>query len=373
MAPTSAGHLRIAMIGTPFYEIPPTGYGGIELICAELVDALVRRGHRVTLFGAGRHTGTRAEYVSTSPTLHSDRLGQAMPELVHAARVHRLLCAAGSPFDVVHDHSTAGPLMAGLRPVPTVVTVHGPVEGETGDLYADLGDAVGLVAISEFQRRRRPGLNWTATVHNAVDPARFLVAHRPEGPVLWLARFCPDKGADLAIEACRSAGLPLVLAGKCNEPAERSYLDRVIRPMLGRGVRLVLDADRGTTRELLAAARCLIMPIRWHEPFGMVMVEAMASGTPVVALRRGSVPEVVRHGVTGWVCDDPEDLPDLLRRCADLGPEACVEHVRANFSADEMARRYEEVYRAAIVSHRRGLASARRVGSPDLAAVVSAG
>jgi glycosyltransferase involved in cell wall biosynthesis len=353
--------LRIAMISTPFYEIPPTGYGGIELICAALTDALVERGHSVTLFGAGLRSGTRATFVSTNPRLQYERLGQVMPDLLHAARVNRLLRMGCGRFDVVHDHSAAGPLMAGLRSAPTVVTVHGGADSEMGDLYADLGDSVGLIAISVLQRRHRPDLNWVGTVHNAVDPTRFAAEHRPDGPVLWLARFSPDKGPDLAIQACRSAGLPLVLAGKCNEPEEQRYLDEVIRPMIGPDVRLVLNADRCATRQLLTAARCLIMPIRWNEPFGMVMVEAMASGSPVVALRRGSVPEIVRHGVTGWICDDPEELPEWLRRSGGLDSAACVAHVRKHFSAGAMAQAYENVYRKTIFRHRCGRDIGRRI------------
>lgn len=351
MSPSATNQpLRIAMIGTPFYEMPPTGYGGIELICAVLVDGLVARGHQVTLFGGGTRTGTAATFVSTTEELQYHRLGQAMPEMLHAARVNRLL--NDGAFDIVHDHSAVGPLAAGHRAAPTVVTVHGGIDGEFGDFYADLGDTVGLVAISEFQRRQRPTLNWMGTVHNAVDPAGFTANHRPDGPVLWLARFCPDKGPDLAIEACRAAGVPLVLAGKCNEPEERRYLDEKIRPMLGDDVRLVLNADRSTVHDLLDEASCLLLPIRWHEPFGMVMIEAMASGKPVVALRRGAVPEVVAHGVTGFVCDEPADLPAALLQVGELDPAACVAHVQARFSAEVMTRRYELMYHRTIQQQR---------------------
>ncbi|MET0495841.1 MAG: glycosyltransferase family 4 protein [Actinoplanes sp.] len=364
----TASPLRIAMIGTPFFEVPPSGYGGIELICSVLVDALIARGHRVTLFSAGPSTGTRATFVSTRPELQYQRLGQAVPELMHAARTDRLLREAGR-FDLVHDHSAAGPLVARARSLPTVVTMHADAgaDGEWGDFYADLGDAVQMVAISRFQRRQRPDLHWLGTVYNAVNPDSFTPAHAPGGPVLWLARFTPDKGPDLAIRACRQANLPLVLAGKCNEPAEQRYLDEVIRPMLGPDVRLVLNADRATTHRLLTEARCLIMPIRWHEPFGMVMAEAMASGTPVVGLRRGSVPEVVAHGVTGWVCDEPEELPQALHRCAELDAAACVTRVREHFSADVMARGYERLYRKAIAAQRArpGPGPALRRAGPD--------
>ena len=351
--------MRVAMVAPPWYELPPTGYGGIELICAALVDALVARGHDVTLFGAGRRNGTAAEYVSTLPHPQYLRLGEAMPTLLHAARVDRLL--AEGRFDVVHDHSVSGSLNAPQREMPTVVTVHGPADTELGDFYAALGDSVDLVAISDAQRRRRPGLPWAATVHNALDPDWFVPAARPNGPVLWLGRFCADKGPDLAIHACRAAGLPLVLAGKCSEATEMAYLDEHVRPLLGSDVELVRNADRTMADRLLAQARCLIMPIRWHEPFGMVMIEAMASGTPVVALRRGSVPEVVVDGVTGWIRDEPADLPSALRRVGELDPVACVAHVRERFGAALMAQRYEQVYHQAIARARRRRQWAERV------------
>src|SRR5262249_5449583 len=142
--------------------------------------------------------------------------------------------------------------------------------------------------------------------------------------------------------------------GKCTEPEEKRYFDEVIRPLLSSDVEVIVNGDRSTTNRLLREARCLIMPIRWPEPFGLVMIEAMASGTPVVALRRGAVPEVVRHGRTGWICDDPSQLPRALLHAAKLNPDDCVAHVRAEFSADRMVRRYEQVYRKAIANAQHG-------------------
>ena len=168
------------------------------------------------------------------------------------------------------------------------------------------------------------------------------------GPVLWLGRFDADKGPDLAIEACRKAGLPLVLAGKCNQADEWRYLDEVIRPMLGPDVELMLNAGREHTDPLLSHCRALLMSIRWEEPFGMVMIEAMAKGTPVVAMRRGSVPEVVLHGRTGVICLDESELPDALHAADTLDPADCVNHVRTTFSVELMAHRYERVYRKLI-------------------------
>jgi glycosyltransferase involved in cell wall biosynthesis len=349
--------LRIAMVVPPWYELPPTGYGGIELICAALVDALCDRGHDVTLFGAGTRTGTKARFVSTVDEPQFERLGEGMPDALHAARVNKLL--AQEQFDIIHDHTVCGPLTAGHRSAPTVVTVHGPADSELGYYYAALGDSIHAVAISAAQRRRGPGLPWAATIHNAIEPAQFMAKHSPDGPVVWLARFSPDKGPDLAIQACREAGLPLVLAGKCNEPGEIAYLEDVIRPMLGDDVQLIVNGDRDTTNRLLSEARALIMPIRWHEPFGMVMIEAMASGTPVVAMRRGSVPEIVKPG-TGFICDSVAELAEGLRQAGGLDPADCVTHATNAFGADLMASRYEKVFRQAVAGARRTRRAARR-------------
>ena len=343
--------LRIAMIVPPWYEVPPPGYGGLEQVCAALVDGLVALGQDVTLFGVGSWSGTRARFIATTPELQNDRLGQLLPELAHLARVDQMLTP--DSFDVVHDHTTIGPLMAPQRPLPTVVTVHGSPTGELGDILGDVDPSVGLVAISHAQRRLAPDLPWIAAVHNGMCVDALPRKVRPgDGPVLWLARFSADKGPDLAIRACREAGLPLVLAGKCNEVGEQRYFTDVIEPMLGPDVTLVRNADRETTLQLLLEARCLIMPIQWEEPFGMVMVEASATGTPVVALNRGAVPEIVRSGETGLICDEPAELPAALLAVAGIDPAACVARVENHFSASQMAAGYLPVYRSWMAEHR---------------------
>ncbi|MEU7976070.1 glycosyltransferase family 4 protein [Micromonospora sp. NPDC049089] len=333
------------MVVPPWLSVPPPGYGGLEQVVAALVDALCGQGHSVTLFGAGGDHGTAADgFVSTVAEVQYERLGESLPELAHLARVNRLISPAD--FDVIHDHTTIGPLVAGRRAVPTVATVHGNPVGEYGDVLSDIDAGVSLVAISHAQRRLNPNLPWAGTVHNALDISGFPRKHTPgAGPVLWLARFSPDKGPDTAIKACRAAGLPLLLAGKCNEPAERRYYEQVVEPMVDEDVTVVLNADRATTLRMLVDARCLIMPIQWDEPFGMVMLEAMATGTPVVALNRGAVPELVRPGLTGLVVERSEELPAALLAAERLDPEDCVTHVARNFSVERMASGYAEVYR----------------------------
>lgn len=346
--PPSGPPLRIAMLVPPWLSVPPPGYGGLEQVVHGLVDALVGHGHEVTLFGAGRQHGTAAGFVSTIDELQYDRLGESLPELAHLARAKQLISAAD--FDVIHDHTTIGPLVAGRRAVPTVATVHGNPVGEYGTVLGDTDHGVGLVAISHAQRRANPGLPWVGTVHNALDGRDVPAKREPgRGPVLWLARFSPDKGPDLAIRACRAAGLPLTLAGKCNESAERRHFAEVVQPMLGEDVNVIMNAGREETLRLLVDARCLIMPIQWEEPFGMVMVEAMATGTPVVALRRGAVPEVVVDGVTGLICDGAGELPAAMREVVRIDPAACVAHVARNFSTERMARGYEAVYRSVVL------------------------
>jgi glycosyltransferase involved in cell wall biosynthesis len=334
--------LRIAMVVPPWYEVPPPGYGGIEHVCAALTDALVARGHDVTLFGVGRG-GTSARFVNTIGEPQYPRLGQTLPELMHAARTNQLIDP--DSYDIVHDHTLAGLLSATIRRVPTVTTVHGCPDGELGYFLENVDRAVGMIAISHSQRRVRTDLPWLATVHHGLPAARAVRPAPGSGPVLWLARFTPDKGADLAIQACRAANLPLVLAGKCNEPSERRYLTEVVTPMLGPDVDLVVNPNRDRCRDLLWDARCLLMPIRWEEPFGLVMLESMAVGTPVVALNRGAVPEVVQHGMSGFICADPTELPDALVEASKLDPGTCADHVRLSFSADLMAHRYERIYR----------------------------
>ncbi|GAB3003427.1 glycosyltransferase family 4 protein [Saccharothrix stipae] len=341
--------LRVAMIAPPWFELPPSAYGGIESMCAELVDRLVARGNHVVLVGVGRN-GTAAEFRSTADRPQPDRLGQSVPDVVHAAALPAIL--ADLDVDVVHDHSFAGPLLARGRPTPTVVTAHLPVTGDQGRYYRRLNGSVHLVAISDAQRRQAPDLDWAGTVHNAIAVDRVPFRRDKEDFALFLGRAAPCKGIPEAIAAAAGAGIPLRIAAKCRQPDEQEYFDREVKPLLGAGVEWLGEVDREEKLALLTAARCLLFPIRWDEPFGMVMVEAMACGTPVVATRRGSVPEVVAHGETGFVCDDHESLVAALRRVDELSPDRCRAEVVRRFDVDLMAARYEDVYCEAVGGRR---------------------
>jgi glycosyltransferase involved in cell wall biosynthesis len=341
----SAGGMHVAMVAPPWFSIPPEAYGGIEEVVADLTRALIARGHKVTLVGAGEDA-TPAEFLRTYDEPPSERLGEPVPEVLHAAATARLL--ADIDVDVVHDHTLAGPLTATSRPAPTAATMHGPMDGELGHYYRQLGDSVSLVAISDSQRALAPDLNWVGTVYNGINVASFPFQEAKEDWVLFLGRFNPDKGAHLAIDAAQAAGRPIVLAGKLNEPAEHEYFDEAVRPRLSRDVRYVGQVDAKQKRELYGKAACVLFPVQWPEPFGMVMVEAMACGTPVVALRQGSVPEVVVDGTTGIICDTPGELGAAIPRAERLRPAACREHVARRFDVAVMAEGYETVYRRLV-------------------------
>jgi glycosyltransferase involved in cell wall biosynthesis len=334
--------LRIVIVAPPWSEVPPVGYGGIEAMLYDLVGGLMGLGHEITLIGVGR-AATEAVFLRTYRRAPFDRIGQSMPEVLHAAQAARLLSRLEA--DIVHDHTLAGPLTAAGRSTPTVVTCHGPVDGELGEFYRTLGDGVSLVSISLAQRTFAPDLNWVGQVYNAVDARTYPFTDRKEDWVLWIGRFSGEKGAHLAIDAARAAGRRIVLAGKLVEPAEHAYFDEHVRPRLGPDARYEGEASAARKRELMSAARCLVFPISWQEPFGLVMIEAMACGTPVVALGFGSVPEIVVDGVTGFVRRFPHELPDAIEAVDVLRPRDSRRHVEHSFGVMSMAMGYERVYR----------------------------
>jgi glycosyltransferase involved in cell wall biosynthesis len=357
--------LRIAVIATPWFQLPPRGYGGIEWMCFWLVEELVRRGHEVTLVAAGRNQ-THARFLQTYVSPPTELLGQSIPEIVHASAASRLL--HDLDVDIVHDHSFAGPLLARGRGCPTVVTAHGPIEGELAAYYREIGTTASLVAISSAQRGCAPDLPWIATIHNAIPTGEYPFQPHKEEFALWLGRMSPEKAPQLAIDVARKAGWKLVLAGKCNEAAEKAFFDSEVRPRLGSDIHWIGEAETESKKELLGKASALLFPIQWQEPFGIVMVEAMACGTPVVALRQGSVPEVVVDGVTGYVCDRVEQLPAALHRSRALRSEGCRKHALANFDVATMASRYEAVYLSLLDNTGAGIEDLR-VNQPLPAAV----
>lgn len=337
--------MRIALIAPPFYDVPPQGYGGVETVLAQLADGLVDRGHDVTLVGAGRD-GTRARFVTTFDEPQHALLGRVEPELVHAARVNRIL--DDLDVEVVHDHSALGGIAARGRRAPTVFTCHGQVAGLWRSYLEEIDKFVSLVAISHSQLRLTPTLRWAAMVHNSIDTTDIPFRRDKEDFVVWLGRMSPDKGAHTAIDVAREAGRHLVLAAKCSEPSELDYFEQQIKPRLGGDVEYLGEIEEEAKFELLGSATALLFPLEWDEPFGMVLLEAMACGTPVVTMNRGAIDEIVHDGVTGRVVDSTPQLVEALGRLDGLDPAACRAHVEEHFSPARMVEGYEAVYRACL-------------------------
>ena len=339
--------MRIAILSPVWFPVPPVGYGGIEWVVSLLADGLAEAGHDVTLFASG-DSFTKAELASVYDEAPSAEIGQTTPELRHALACYE----RADEFDIVNDHS--GPLGAALgaaSPTPVVHTVHGPLTGEPGELYVTLSKVapeVGLISLSLNQRKPQPDLPWVATCPNALDLDAYPV-HTERGEyLLFLGRMSADKGCHRAIEVATEVGVPLKIAGKMREPAEREYFETYVAPHLGEGVEYLGETSHGKKVALLQNARATLFPIDWEEPFGLVMIESMACGTPVIATRWGAVPEVIEEGRSGVIVDDYHEMAGALADADRLEPLECRRYAEERFSAGRMVRDYESAYEAVL-------------------------
>lgn len=353
--------MRIAQVAPPWLAVPPPGYGGVENVVALLVDGLVQRGHDVTLFAAGgsatrgrlesfheRPLGTRCQV--SSPLL-------GLPHVIDAfARAREL------GVDIVHDHSFPFGLALGTlqKERPVVHTVHtAPAAPHAAPVYRVAGGRLPLVALSRAQVRSAPQVRFEATIHNGVAPADFPFRPVKGDHLLFLGRMAPHKGVHLAVQAARRLGRPLLLAAKMDNPEEVGYFKAEVEPLLTREIVYLGEVGAQDKADLLGGAACTLVPIGWDEPFGLVMVESLACGTPVVAFGAGAAPEIVDHGVTGFLARQLDELVHFARRAGDIDPTACREAVEARFTADRMVDAYERLYEA-LLAGRAGRAGGMR-------------
>jgi glycosyltransferase involved in cell wall biosynthesis len=341
--------VKIALLAPVWYPVPPTGYGGIEWVVWLLADGLVDAGHDVTLFASGGST-TKARLQSVFEEAPSHLIGRTLPDLRHALACYE---RAGE-FDVVNDHSgMLACALGGTIETPVVHTVHGPLDAEPGEIYerlAHVSPRVSLISISYNQRRPRPDLPWIANCPNALDFSLYPVKPHPGDYLLFLGRMSPDKGCHRAIAVARETGLPLKIAGKRREPKEVRYFHEFVEPHLGDGIEYLGEVTHGHKVELLQNARATLFPIEWEEPFGLVMLESMACGTPVIATRWGAVPEVIEHGRSGIIVDDYRVMPAALDDADELDPIECRRYVEERFGPERMVADYVEAYQAAVDS-----------------------
>jgi glycosyltransferase involved in cell wall biosynthesis len=346
------GRMRVALLAPPWIPIPPPGYGGIELVVAELAGGLVRQGHDVALLAAPGSCSD-AEVVTLLEDTHPDSIGDTMVDVDHVGRALAVIddaAARGRPFQIVHDHSGYTLVaMADRVDVPVLHTMHGPFTDDSSTFYRRHAGKVWLSALSRAQLDAGPeGLRTVGAIPNPINVRAWPFAPDKDDYLLWMGRMDTGKGPHRAIAAAREAGMPLVVAGPV-QPGQQEFFEREVEPHIdGRAVRYVEEVGGKDKRDLFAGAAALLMPIRWPEPFGMVMVEAMACGTPVIAFPEGSAPEVVRDGTSGFIVDDEAAMADAVGRLGELDPARVRGWVEEQFDTDVVTRAYEGAYRQVI-------------------------
>jgi glycosyltransferase involved in cell wall biosynthesis len=333
--------LKIAQIAPPWIAVPPPGYGGIEWVVALLADELAARGHDVTLFASGGSI-TKAKLDSVfDPAPGSTKIGDTYLEVLHASNAY----ARADEFDVIHDHSgMVGLAIAARAGIRVFHTVHGPLVPDALRWYRMVSGRVDFVAISDSQKKPGLDLSWAGRVYNGIPVERYPFRTDKEDFLLFVGRVNREKGPEIAVEVAKRAGARLVMAVAIKESFEREYWDVNVAPILSGKEEILGEISIDEKADLMARARAVLFPIQWEEPFGLVMAEANACGTPVLAFPRGAAPEVVADGETGFLCTDVDEMVAAVARADEIDPHACRARVEKMFSAQAMTSGYEELY-----------------------------
>ncbi|MCX7595581.1 MAG: glycosyltransferase family 4 protein [Fischerella sp.] len=334
--------MKIAQIAPLWEQVPPTTYGGTELVVSRLTDELVRRGHDVTLFASG-DSQTLARLEASSPRalrLDTSIKEPAMYELLHVSKVYQ----HAAEFDIIHSHVGVWSLaLASLVSTPTVHTLHGIFTRDNSKVYRQ-HHTQPYVSISDAQRLLN--INYVATVYNGISVENFPFFDKPQEPpyLAFLGRFSPEKGPQHAIAIAKQAGWRLKMAGKI-DVVDKKFFEQEIAPQIdGKQIEFLGEVNHAQKAELLGNAAITLFPITWCEPFGLVMAESMATGTPVIAMNMGSVSEVIANGQTGYVCQSYEEMAAMIPKALELNRHKCREYVEKRFSVTQMVDGYEAVY-----------------------------
>jgi glycosyltransferase involved in cell wall biosynthesis len=337
--------VRIGLIASPWIPVPPPRYGGTEAVVDNLARGLRDAGHDVDLFTIGE---SRCD-VNRSWIFQNaiEDLNNSMYEALQVEAAYRSL----TNVDVIHDHTTIGPLLgshAAPAGVPVVTTAHGPFHTTARQMYSRLPARVSLIAISHPHRASAPDLDVTAVIPHGIDTHTYVAGPGGGGYLAFVGRMNPDKGVHRAIEVARRAGLPLVIMAKIREAVEVAYFEDVIKPMLGDDVELLIEPEQNRLIELVGKAEALINPIMWPEPFGLVMAEALSCGTPVIASPQGAAQEIVEHGKTGYLNKEVDDLVEAVGRRDEIDRGACRAAAERRFSMERMVDDHVRLYRRLI-------------------------
>jgi glycosyltransferase involved in cell wall biosynthesis len=342
--------MRIAQVVPLWERVPPPTYGGTELVASLLTDELVRRGHDVTLFATGDSI-TLAKLESVCPRalrLDTTVKEPGIYEMLQFSKVFE----RAQEFDIIHSHMGCVALSyANLVKTPTVHTLHGIFTADNEKLFTHAKNQL-YISISNAQRDSRLGLNYIATVYNGIDVDSYKFYATPEQPgyLAFLGRLSPEKGTHHAIAIAQQVGLPLKIAGKI-DVVDVAYYEQEIKPHIdGEQIQYLGEANHQQKNALMGGAIATLFPITWREPFGLVMVESMASGTPVVGMSLGSAPEVIAHGKTGFLCHSLEDCIAAVQQIHTIDRHACRDHVAKHFSVQRMVDGYEAVYQELVAN-----------------------
>jgi glycosyltransferase involved in cell wall biosynthesis len=341
--------MRIGLVAGPWIPIPPVTYGGIERVVDSLARGLVAAGHEVLLAAPSESTCPVPIVPGMRPAAPNE-MGSTTSELSHVVRAYEGLW----DVDIIHDHTMAGPLyLHSPRETPVVTTIHGPLNANAVDIYRAIARRADIIAISRDQASHAPDVPVTRVIHHGMDVSPVPVGSGTGGYLCFVGRSCPDKGLLEAIMIAREAGLPLRIAVKMREHDEVRYFHEVIEPLLGPNEDFVGEVDDATKYRLMGGALAFLNPIQWSEPFGLVMIEALATGTPVIGTRIGSAPEIIEHGRTGFL-GKTGDLAGFVGAAAGLSRAACRKAVVDRFSVERMVDQHIRLFRELIESRPAG-------------------
>ncbi|HVS79482.1 MAG TPA: glycosyltransferase family 4 protein [Candidatus Paceibacterota bacterium] len=345
--------MKIAQIAPIIERVPPKKYGGTERVVHALTEELVRRGHEVTLFASG-DSETTAELFSVYPrALREARLTDLYGMNVYTTMNIGVAYERQHEFDIIHDHNGYASLpAANMSDTPVVMTYHGPFSPEVRTVFQTLRKP-NVVTISWAQAKYAPNINHAGTVYNGLDMDAYPFSATHEGYLLFVGRISEEKGVHNAIHAAQYLNLPLIIAAKLDQ-ADLQYFNNHIKPFLSDEIRWIGEVDVAERNALMSKAMVMLHPVGWPEPFGLTMIEAMACGSPVIAFNRGSIPEVVKDGETGFVVNDVEEMIDAIGRLNEIDRAKCREYALTNFNHRKMTDGYLEIYERLIAEKKNG-------------------
>lgn len=339
--------MKIAQIAPIIERVPPQKYGGTERVVYELIEELVKRGHEVTLFASGNSL-TSAKLISIFPKALrearvKDLYGPNTLTMFNIGNAYKLQ----HNFDIIHDHNGYVSLpTANLSQTPVVMTYHGPFDPETRMIYGVLKKPF-VVSISKSQAQGTSGINFIGNVYNGLTMTDYPYSDEHEGYLLFVGRLSMEKGVHHAIEVATHLNLTLIIAAKL-DTVEMPYFNEYVGPYLSDNIRWIGEVDQEERNKLMSKAMCFLHPVTWKEPFGLTLIEAMACGCPIVAFKKGSIPEIVAHKKTGFVVSDIHGMIKAVKNINLIKREDCRKHALEKFNAVVMADNYEKIYQRII-------------------------